>query len=213
MYMVFCRTETTPYYVHSLHKVARIEAIPPFQQTQEEAAAGSGAERAERAADRASEWCWGRWFEGKQKSTKQYKTYQKHAKAMETTSRFGLILFVGLDDLSIDHSSFQSISMSTVKICKVFLKIDLWSFLISWRVPFFCRLPRDKSWTCCVSQTKRSTDWQDLTRVDTFWCQTTSEMWVIYVEVLRSILRTFLVFDLSNTLTLINLNVTIRSIQ
>lgn len=57
MYMVFCRTETTPYYVHSLHKVARIEAIPPFQQTQEEAAAGSGAERAERAADRASEWC------------------------------------------------------------------------------------------------------------------------------------------------------------
>lgn len=50
---------------------------------------------------------------------------------METTSRFGLILFVGLDDLSIDHSSFQSISMSTVKICKVFLKIDLWSFLIS----------------------------------------------------------------------------------
>ena len=145
-----------------------------------------------------------------QNNTKHIKNMQEPWKQQADLASYFLLDW--MTSVSIIHH-FKSISMSTVKICKVFLKIDLWSFLISWRVPFFCRLPRDKSWTCCVSQTKRSTDWQDLTRVDTFWCQTTSEMWVIYVEVLRSILRTFLVFDLSNTLTLINLNVTIRSIQ
>ena len=68
------------YTINLLHKVARIEAVPPYQQThswsraQEEAAAGSGAERAKCAANqggasaiqsqRVGGVCWGHRFEG-----------------------------------------------------------------------------------------------------------------------------------------------------
>ena len=190
-------------YVHSLHKVARIEAIPPSRRKKPRPGPVPSAPSAQPTERRSGAEVTD--LRGNKNPQNISKTCRSHPNKRIWPHTF---CWIGWPQ----YRSFI-ISKHFYFYCNVFFKIHLWSFLLSWRVPFFCRIPRDKSWICCVSQTKRSKDWGYLTRVDAFWCQTTSEMWVIYIEVLRSILRTFLVFDLSNTLTLINLNVTIRSIQ